>query len=71
MGTIILILPSLFIKSITFSPKLKKTIVVSLVLITGNVMLKYFDALEVPAWAEWLAVIVMGIIFGCMFALAA
>jgi len=31
-------------------------------------MLKYFDALEIPAWAEWLSVIVMGIVFGCMFA---
>jgi len=34
----------------------------------GNEMLKYFDALEIPAWAEWLSVIVMGIVFGCMFA---
>jgi len=31
-------------------------------------MLKYFDALELPVWVEWVGVIAMGIIFGCMFA---
>jgi len=30
----------------------------------------FLDRLEIPAWVEWVGVIAMGIVFGCMFALS-
>jgi hypothetical protein len=32
-------------------------------------MLKYFDALQVPVWAEWLGVVLLGIVLGAMVVL--